>query len=258
MQEHCHTKLLATRCSLLAAVLPFAVTIRSIRCRFTIRRSHSLLATPTRYSLPFRLGRNFAFPFLVATPLSKTCQNFCQRKEVKAMNRELSDIIAMVEAGQLDLILQAVQEIEEAWLRSWVLRDIAEAMAKVGQFDRALQIAQKIESAKIESALVRFLALAGIAAAMAEAGQTERANQVFQLARQVVQKIEVASACFEGLGGIAKMVEAGQFDLALQVAQKIEDASARSEALKDIAEAMAEAGQFDRALSSSPRKLKTH
>jgi hypothetical protein len=61
MQEHCHTKLLATLYSLLAAVLPFAVTIRyslfatrhspfTIRCRFTIRRSHSLLAT--RYS-PF-------------------------------------------------------------------------------------------------------------------------------------------------------------------------------------------------------------
>jgi serine protease Do len=117
------------------------------------------------------------------------------------MRRELSDIIAMVEAGQLDLALQAAQEIEDERFRSLALRDIAEAMAKVGQFDRALQIAQKIESAKIESALVRFLALAGIAAAMAEAGQTERANQVFQLARQVVQKIEVASACFEGLGG---------------------------------------------------------
>ncbi len=72
MQEHCHAKLLATLYSLLAAVLPFAVTIRyslfatrhspfTIRCRFTICRSHSLLAT--RYSLPFRLGRSLALPF---------------------------------------------------------------------------------------------------------------------------------------------------------------------------------------------------
>ncbi|MFA0734489.1 MAG: hypothetical protein OGMRLDGQ_000989, partial [Candidatus Fervidibacter sp.] len=61
------------------------------------------------------------------------------------MRRELSDIIAMVEAGQLDLILQAAQEIEDEPLRSWVLKGIAEAMAKVGQFDRAIQIAQKIE-----------------------------------------------------------------------------------------------------------------
>jgi hypothetical protein len=51
MKEHCHAKLLATLYSLLAAVLPFAVTIR-----------YSLFAT--RYSLPFRLGRSLALPFL--------------------------------------------------------------------------------------------------------------------------------------------------------------------------------------------------
>jgi len=43
------------------------------------------------------------------------------------------------------------------------------------------------------------------------------------------------------------MAKAGQFDRALQVAQEIEDASARSEALMDIAEAMAKAGQTERA-----------
>ncbi|MFA0732235.1 MAG: hypothetical protein BKPUNTRY_001782, partial [Candidatus Fervidibacter sp.] len=44
------------------------------------------------------------------------------------------------------------------------------------------------------------------------------------------------------------MAEAGQFDRALQVAQKIEDARVRSEALRDIAYAMAKAGQFDLAV----------
>jgi len=66
------------------------------------------------------------------------------------MRRELSDIIAMVEAGQLDLILQAAQEIEDAWHRSY--------------------------------------AFAGVAAVMAKAGQTEWANQVFQLALQTAQR----------------------------------------------------------------------
>jgi hypothetical protein len=78
MQEHCHTKLLATRYSLFAAVLPFAVTIRyslfatrhspfTIRCRFTIRRSHSLLAT--RYS-PFAAvsARQEPRPHIFAPP----------------------------------------------------------------------------------------------------------------------------------------------------------------------------------------------
>jgi len=41
--------------------------------------------------------------------------------------------------------------------------------------------------------------------------------------------------------------KAGQFDRALQVAQKIEDALVRSWALADIAEAMAKAGQTERA-----------
>jgi tetratricopeptide (TPR) repeat protein len=178
---------------------------------------HSLFAT--RYSLPFRLGRNFALPFLVATPLLKTCQNFCQRKEVKAMRRELSDIIAMVEAGQLDLILQAAQEIEEAWLRSWVLRDIAKAMAEAGQFDPALQVAQRIEYASDRSE-----AFTEVAIAMAKAGQTEEANQAFQFA--------------------------------LQAAQKLEDAWGRSWTLREIAEATAKAGQLTLP-SKPPRKLKS-
>jgi serine protease Do len=46
------------------------------------------------------------------------------------------------------------------------------------------------------------------------------------------------------------MAKAGQFDRALQVAQKLEDALIlnRSLALRDIAIAMAEAGQFDRVI----------
>jgi hypothetical protein len=58
------------------------------------------------------------YHFLFADALLQARQNFCQRKEVKAINRELSDIIAMVKAGQFDLILQAAQEIEDASFRS--------------------------------------------------------------------------------------------------------------------------------------------
>jgi len=85
------------------------------------------------------------YHFLFADALLQARQNFCQRKEVKAMRLELSDIIAMAEAGQFDLALQAAQKIEDAWDRSRALMKIAEATMEAGQFDLALQVAQKIE-----------------------------------------------------------------------------------------------------------------
>jgi len=106
------------------------------------------------------------------------------------MRRELSEIIAMVKAGQFDLALQAAQKIEDAWVRSRALMKIAEAMAKVGQKERANQaflLALKAAQ-KIENALDRSLTLAEIAKAMAKAGQTEWANQAFQLALQTAQR----------------------------------------------------------------------
>ena len=114
-------------------------------------------------------------------------------------------------------------QIEDAWDRSWTLRQIVAAMAEVGQFDRALQIAQKIEDA-----WHRSWALKDIAEAMAKAGQKERANQVFQLALQTAQKIEVARVRSFVLMEIARaMAKAGQmeganqaFQLALQTAQR--------------------------------------
>ncbi len=77
----------------------------------------------------------------------------------------------------------------------------------------------------------------------------ERLERAYQEALQAAQKIKDARDRSRALRDIAEaMAEAGQFDLALQVAQKIEDAMERSFALEDIAEAMAEARQFDLAL----------
>jgi tetratricopeptide (TPR) repeat protein len=184
------------------------------------------------------------YHFLFADALLQARQNFCQRKEVKAMNRELSDIIAMVEAGQFDLILQAAQKIEDARSRSYAFAGVAAVMAKAGQKERANQVFQLALQAaqEIEDAWARSWALERIAVAMAKAGQ-------FDLALQTAQKIEDAKVRSRALRGIAEaMAEAEQLDRALQVAQKIEDAWLRSLALSDIAEAMAEAGQLDLAL----------
>jgi hypothetical protein len=107
------------------------------------------------------------YHFLFADALLQARQNFCQRKEVKAMRRELSDIIAMVEAGQFDLILQAAQEIEDAPLRSWVLKGIAEAMAKAGQFDLPSKLPRKL---KTQARRIRSEALLEIAESDGESG----------------------------------------------------------------------------------------
>jgi hypothetical protein len=89
----------------------------------------------------------------VATPLLKTCQNFCQQKEVKAMNRELSDIIAMVEAGQFDLALQAAQEIEDATVSfSGRSGTLPKRWRRWGNLTVPSKSPRKLKSAKIESA----------------------------------------------------------------------------------------------------------
>ena len=83
----------------------------------------------------------------------------------------------------------------------------------------------------------------------------ERFERAYQEAIQDAQKIEDAWARSEALRFIAEaMAKAGQteranqvFQLAFQAAQKIEDAKARSWALSGIAEATAEAGQKEQA-----------
>jgi serine protease Do len=124
---------------------------------------------------------------------------------VKAMRRELSDIIAMAKAGQFDLALQAAQKIERAWDLYWALREIAVAMA--------------------------------------EAGQTERANQAFQLALQTTQEIhrwfrplplkEIAEA----------LAKARQIDRAVDVAEMIDKPVVRFQALAAIMAAKQKAGK---------------
>jgi hypothetical protein len=63
MQEHCHTKLLATRYSLLAAVLPFATRYSPF--------ANSLFAS--RYSLPF-------FFRLADLPISRFADNLARQE----------------------------------------------------------------------------------------------------------------------------------------------------------------------------------
>ena len=77
----------------------------------------------------------------------------------------------------------------------------------------------------------------------------KRFEQAYREALQFARKIEDAEDRSWALSGIAEaMAEAGQFDRALQIAQKIEYASVRSGALREIAEAMAKAGQIDLAV----------
>jgi len=64
----------------------------------------------------------------------------------------------LLKAGQMDwanqafnLAIQAAQEIEDAWDRSWALREIAKALAEVGQLERAVEVAETIEDDHLRS-----------------------------------------------------------------------------------------------------------
>jgi len=77
----------------------------------------------------------------------------------------------------------------------------------------------------------------------------ERFEQAYQEAFHTARKIENASVRSLALKDIAlALAEAGQFDQAIQIAQKIGNASFRSSALKDIVAALVKAGRFDRAV----------
>jgi len=79
--------------------------------------------------------------------------------------------------------------------------------------------------------------------------EEERFEHAYQEALQIAQKIEGEFVRSSTLRDIAEaMAKAGQVDRALQIAQKIEHAWDRSLALAEIAKAMAKAGQVNRAL----------
>jgi tetratricopeptide (TPR) repeat protein len=146
--------------------------------------------------------------------------------------------------GLFDQALKVAEGIEDAWWRTWALRDIAEGMAKAGMtdwakevFDQALKVAEGIEDA-----LWRAWALREIAGEMEKAG-------MFDQALKVAEGIEETDERAEALRDIAgEMAKAGMFDQALKVAEGIEETDERAEALRDIAGEMAKAGIFDQAL----------
>jgi serine protease Do len=79
---------------------------------------------------------------------------------------------------------------------------------------------------------------------MAKAGQTERANQAFQLALQVAQKIEDAEFRSLALWDIAEaMAKAGQIERAVEVAEMIDRPKVRLQILADIMAAKQKAGK---------------
>lgn len=133
---------------------------------------------------------------------------------------------------------------------------IAQSVAKAGQTDRvlatfnmALQFSQKISDKDSQS-----WAVTEIAIGLARTGQFDKALQVAeriwippQFDRQSYAYAEIAIA----------MARAGQYDQALQVVKKAGDASLRSYGLSGIVEAMAEAGEKERALNISDQALQS-
>jgi serine protease Do len=79
---------------------------------------------------------------------------------------------------------------------------------------------------------------------MVEVGQRERANQAFQFALQAAQEIEAAWVRSETLKEIAEaMAKAGQIERAVEVAEMIDRPKVRLQALADIMAAKQKAGK---------------
>ncbi|MFA0748949.1 MAG: hypothetical protein EORIYHIE_002818 [Candidatus Fervidibacter sp.] len=90
MQEHCHTKLLATRYSLFAIrYSPFAT-----RCCFNIRQSlfaavSRLADLPiSRFADKIRLGRNLALPRFSLLTGGSLCRDDCQPSKSMGLQNE--------------------------------------------------------------------------------------------------------------------------------------------------------------------------
>jgi len=174
-------------------------------------------------------------------------------EDARLRSEALSKIIkALMIGGQMEqanqiLRLALAQKFKFSLDQSCAFSEIAKALAEAKQFDLALQIAQKIEHVT-----ERSYALSGIVKALCRSGQLEWAKQVLKLALRAAQEATREDPFFDLSSAIKELAEAlamaGQFDLALQTAQKIKHPLSRSLSLVEITGALAKARQFERAL----------
>jgi hypothetical protein len=169
--------------------------------------------------------------------------------------------VAQVQAEQkeaaqetLTFALEAAQEISNQIRQAEALAVIAATQALAGNrttaqaiFSDALEMTQQIDEAWLKAET-----LGKIAAARSQAGDRETAQTIFSDALEIVRSDSAEGWAFPAIA--EAQAQAGEFDAATETAQDIYNPSAHDEALQAIAEAQAKAGEFD-AATETVRKI---
>ena len=138
---------------------------------------------------------------------------------------------ALVAAGQIEQAVQMAQTIEPSTYKGNALSVVASALARSGEIERAIELARSIGEPSSTT-----LALADIASTLAELGDSEQAVAVSQQAVSAAEEMVDPIARAHTLRYVVWALRtAGDFEQGLSVADNIEVASHRSRALSAIA-----------------------
>jgi tetratricopeptide (TPR) repeat protein len=172
---------------------------------------------------------------------------------------------ALAQAGDFDLALQAVEQIELRDFQAGALVEVADALARAGRKEEArAAIDRAVETAEVTLWSSKANALSAIAEALAAAGDQARAAEV---ARAALGAVESASPRVDPLdnGGFRTRALAGaagvlgragdvpSLERAEGVAEGYASTRARVVALAGVATAFARAGRKERAVAVCAR-----
>jgi lipopolysaccharide biosynthesis regulator YciM len=144
-------------------------------------------------------------------------------------------------AGELDRAEQLARSIADAGLQAIALTEVTTALAAAGQLDRAEQLARGITNPDRQAD-----ALADVATALVAVRQFDRAEQLARDADQLPPTLSVLDA--KPVARVAAaLVAVEQPDRAGQLVHSIVDPNRKAAALTDMATALVEAGERDRA-----------
>jgi tetratricopeptide (TPR) repeat protein len=160
---------------------------------------------------------------------------------------QLAEVLA--QAGQFDQALAVAEGIGDEEARAAALSGVAQALARVGERQRAAEVASQALAVTegLEDKWARAYVLGEVAQALVQGGEKQKAVDAANWALAAAEGIEVEPYLLIQLAEV--LAQAGQFDQALAVAEGIETADERGVALSKVPEVLAQAGQFDQALA---------
>lgn len=144
-----------------------------------------------------------------------------------------------------DRVLTAVKVMDEEGWKASVISKMVKALAQIGEFDRAMVMAKLIRDGSDKAS-----ALGEVAQALARAGK-------FDQALLIVEAIEKEEAPTLGEAGqvVHILAQMGEFDQALRIVEVIKSEVTKWQALSEIATALVQRGNEERAVEVANRVL---